>query len=441
MQPLEFEIRRAQPSDADAIAVAHRESIRSIGPRFYPASIVDDWAAGLTSDVYIKAMQGGEVFFIAAAEVDGEPAVLGFATHRIDDGRHGTSVYVRGVAARRGIGSALFRVAEAHAIAGGAPSIQIEASLAGVEFYKVHGFEEIARGETRLRSGRPIGCVFMRKTLTKALPRASGEAAVRGTRLYYEVAGAGPPVVLVSGGGTLDRRQWDDQFDALAAQYLVIRYDIRGIGRSARPTGGFSHHEDLRALLEFLGIERAVVCGVSFGAAIACDFALDHGNMTAGLVLGATALSSDKSQSVEGVLTLTALAKKEGLERAIDLITGMPSFVSPGSQSARRRMREIYLENRDVFESGFPLVTLWQPTRPPATERLPAINTPVLIVAGENDFPGTAAAANRLACTIAGARKVVIAGAAHMVNMDAGAEFTRVLLAFLRDAYRGSRSS
>src|SRR4029077_5191472 len=112
-----------------------------------------------------------------------------------------------------------------------------------------------------------------------------GEADVNGTRLHYEIAGTGSPLVLVSGGGTLDRRQWDDQFDVLATRFRVVRYDIRGIGRSARPTAEFSHHEDLRALLAFLNIERAVVCGVSFGAAIAVDFALDHPNLISGIVV------------------------------------------------------------------------------------------------------------------------------------------------------------
>src|SRR5215510_5891523 len=119
----------------------------------------------------------------------------------------------------------------------------------------------------------------------------SGTAAVNGTRIYYEVAGTGPPVVLVSGGGTLDRRQWDDQFDVLSKRFRVIRYDIRGIGRSAQPTAPFSHHEDLRALLDFLHIKRAVVCGVSFGAVIAVDFTLDHADMVSGLVLASPELS------------------------------------------------------------------------------------------------------------------------------------------------------
>lgn len=156
--------RRAQPSDADDIAAAHRDSIRSIGPRFYPAGVVDDWEEGLIGEVYVKAMQSGEAFFIATAEIDSKPAVLGFASaYSIDGSLHGTSVYVRGIAARRGIGSALFRLAEEHAIARGATSIRVEASLAGVDFYKANGFVETGRGETRLMSGRPIACVFMHK--------------------------------------------------------------------------------------------------------------------------------------------------------------------------------------------------------------------------------------------------------------------------------------
>jgi ribosomal protein S18 acetylase RimI-like enzyme len=161
-----FETRKAVPSDAEAIAVAHRDSIRAIGPRFYPPHVVEDWQDGLTADVYVQAMERGEVFFIATGEIDGRPTVLGFASDYVIEGsEHGTSVYVRGAAARRGIGSVLLRRAEAHAIAAGARSIRVEASLAGVEFYRANGFEELARGETHLMSGRPIACVFMRKVL------------------------------------------------------------------------------------------------------------------------------------------------------------------------------------------------------------------------------------------------------------------------------------
>ena len=69
-----------------------------------------------------------------------------------------------------------------------------------------------------------------------------GFAEVNGTRLYYEVAGSGDPVVLVH-AFTLDTRMWNDQFEALAREFRVIRYDARGFGKSARAEAG-------RAVLE-----------------------------------------------------------------------------------------------------------------------------------------------------------------------------------------------
>lgn len=165
----EVHTRRANPQDAEAIAEAHLDSIRSIGPTFYPGDVVEAWGSGLLPDLYVKAMEGGEAFFIATGDLDGKSIVLGFSTHRIDDDQDGASVYVIGRAVRQGIGTALLRLAEEHARAHGAKTIHIQASLAGVEFYKANGFQELGRGEAQLMSGRSMPCVFMRKTLTAGL--------------------------------------------------------------------------------------------------------------------------------------------------------------------------------------------------------------------------------------------------------------------------------
>jgi putative acetyltransferase len=162
---VEIITRRATAQDAEAIALAHLDSIQSIGPAFYPPDVVEAWGAGLTPDIYVKAMAGGEAFFVATGN-PGEPAVLGFSTHRADGGQDGVSVYVRGGAARRGVGTALLRLAEEHARSHGAKTIRIQASLAGVDFYKANGFRETRRGTARLLSGRAMPCVFMRKTLS-----------------------------------------------------------------------------------------------------------------------------------------------------------------------------------------------------------------------------------------------------------------------------------
>jgi len=162
---LEFTIRRAQPDDADDIAAAHLDSIRSIGPQYYPADIVNDWGARVKGALYVEAMGRGEVFFVAVGASDGRTSVLGFSSHGVDGDQHHAGVYVRGAATRSGVGSALLRTAEASAIAAGARSIDLESSLAAVEFYKANGFDEVGRGEHPLWSGRSMACAFMRKLL------------------------------------------------------------------------------------------------------------------------------------------------------------------------------------------------------------------------------------------------------------------------------------
>ena len=146
------------------MAAAHLDSIRSIGARYYPPDVVNDWAARVAGALYRDAMARGEVFFIAVVE-SGGPEVLGFSSYGLDGDKHHAGVYVRGSASRVGVGTALLRAAEEAAIAAGAGSIQLDSSLAAVEFYKANGFEETGRGRHRLWSGRAMDCVFMRKTI------------------------------------------------------------------------------------------------------------------------------------------------------------------------------------------------------------------------------------------------------------------------------------
>jgi putative acetyltransferase len=166
-----IQIRRARLADVDEIAAAHLDSILTIGARYYEPATVSDWCARVNGDLYVKAMAQKEVFFIAIGPVGSKSGVLGFSSHRADgevDGKqHGVAVYVRGQSARQGIGSTLFRTAEAAAVAAGATSIHVDSSLAAVDFYRANGFEEVGRGEHRLWSGRTMACVFMQKTLTQ----------------------------------------------------------------------------------------------------------------------------------------------------------------------------------------------------------------------------------------------------------------------------------
>src|SRR2546422_8471837 len=99
-----FEVRLAKLTDVEAIAAAHLDSIRSIGALYYTPAIVSDWGARVKGDLYVNAMARGEVFYIAVGELGDKAEVLGFSSHRKHGREHRTAVYVRGKAARLGIG-------------------------------------------------------------------------------------------------------------------------------------------------------------------------------------------------------------------------------------------------------------------------------------------------------------------------------------------------
>lgn len=260
-----------------------------------------------------------------------------------------------------------------------------------------------------------------------------GLAQVNGTSLYYEIKGKGFPLVLISGGGVLDRRGWDDQFESFAEYYRVIRYEVRGIGKSARPQKAFSHSQDLYALLKFLGIKRAHFIGLSVGGAIGIDFTLEHPEMVDHLILAASGVSNDAKAgaNLQGLTTLATLTKTEGLERVIQLTLDTPFVISKENAIARERIRKIYLDNHDVFESGFPLYLLWQPVEPAASARLSEIQAQTLVVRGDNDNPAYITLTDKIARGIKGAKVLVISGGTHFINLERPKEFNHAVLEFL----------
>src|SRR4051812_35943116 len=103
----------------------------------------------------------------------------------------------------------------------------------------------------------------------------TGTLDVPGGVLAYDVAGSGPPLVLLH-AGIADRAMWDDVWDDLARSHQVVRYDTRGFGetRITEPTA-YSNRADLVAVLDHLGIEQAALCGVSRSGSIVVDTAIE----------------------------------------------------------------------------------------------------------------------------------------------------------------------
>jgi 3-oxoadipate enol-lactonase len=258
---------------------------------------------------------------------------------------------------------------------------------------------------------------------------ASGFAEVNGTRLYYEALGKGPAVVLIH-GGLNDNRLWDDQMGPLSKSFRVVRFDLRGFGKSPTTTGQYWPTEDLRALLDFLKIEKATVVGLSLGGIVAADFALEHPERVERLVFVGAGLRGDRQPPDEKSMAAYRALANEGPEKYFetflkaDLLAGLRE-----RPQARERMRTLMLDNYKALtylRSG-----LAQAPEPPTIERLGQIKFPTLVIVGSLDSKNLLNIADTLAKGIPGARKLVIPGASHHPPVETPQEFNRALLDFL----------
>lgn len=266
------------------------------------------------------------------------------------------------------------------------------------------------------------------------IPVQSGYVEINGAQIYYEVAGAGHPLVLLH-AGVADSRMWKEQFAAFAPRYQVISYDQRGFGKSAVPSKAFAPHEELAQLFQHLGLSSAYVVGVSYGGKVALDFTLAHPDLVDALVLVAPSISG--SQPEPEVLAFYEAEEEalenEDLDGATELnlrmwVDGPKRQPSEVDSQVRELVREM---QHHAFETVFPENAIELDLEPPASERLGEIQAPTLLIVGDYDIEAKIKQAHWLAGQITNARLNVIAGAAHLVNLEKPAEFNQAVLSFL----------
>jgi pimeloyl-ACP methyl ester carboxylesterase len=264
----------------------------------------------------------------------------------------------------------------------------------------------------------------------------TGYVSSGNAKLYYEVAGEGRPFVMIH-AGVADSCQWNNEFAYFASEWQVVRYDMRGYGKSEPVDGEFSHLSDLTALLDHLGIhEPAVVMGCSMGGGLAMDFALTDPERVRALIMAGSGPSGLKLD----VPTPAKFADAENAYNAGDLdlvaeietqiwFDGMgrtPQQVNP----AMRRLA--YDMNRlDLSHEAKHLGKRVPDASTPAAERLGEVHQPTLIIVGSHDTPYILAAADYMVGRLPSARKAVIEDAAHLSNMDQPDEFKGYVKTFL----------
>lgn len=249
----------------------------------------------------------------------------------------------------------------------------------------------------------------------------TGTISLQGAPLYYEVRGAGTPLILIH-AGVADHRMWDAQWDALADDFRLVRFDLRGYGSSPYPDGAFAYDADVLGLMNFLGIEQAHIAGVSFGGRVALDFALAYPDRVLSLFLGAPSVGgAPTSETVEVFAQKEEDLLAEGkLDAAADLnvrfwVDGprrTPAEVDPAVRQA------VFTMQRAAFESVIPPNVSLISLTPPAYERLADIAVRTLIMIGDADVPSVVEISRIAAATIPNARLEVRENVGHMVTME-----------------------
>ncbi len=260
-------------------------------------------------------------------------------------------------------------------------------------------------------------------------------AAIAGAKLRYERSGKGSAVVLLHPGAG-DLTAWDHVAPELAADHEVIRYDARGFGASDLPSGPFAHHEDLRALLDELGIDQVSLVGLSLGGRTALDFALAFPDRARSLVLANSGISGYPPGDFGRYEVAFEAAKERGdLDEVAEVLTQVwgdgPRRAPPDMDPAvRARIRGWFRHHHERTRS-----VRWEQRLldPPAAQRLAEIQVPVLVVLSELDHGIIREQAECLQRGIAGSELVVVANAAHFVNLERPREFSALVTAFLRE--------
>ena len=257
--------------------------------------------------------------------------------------------------------------------------------------------------------------------------------------LYYEINGAGQPVVLIHGLGS-STRDWEAQVPALSDTYQVITFDLRGHGRSDKPAGPYQMSQyaaDLAGLLGALGLASAHIVGISLGGAVALQLALDFPTLVRSLVLVNTgpALGGTPEQAQAEIARRVGIVQQMGM-RAMGQALAPNLFPKPEHAALREMFVERWAENdAPAYIEATRSMLGWD-----VTARLGEIACPVLIIGSDQDY-GPVAAKEAYRQLLRDARLVVIPDAHHAVNMERPEAFNKVLGGFLAEQAPATETS
>ena len=241
-----------------------------------------------------------------------------------------------------------------------------------------------------------------------------------GVKIWYEARGRGPDVLLTHGYSATSR-MWGPQIRGLADRFRLIVWDIRGHGESHSPEDAAAYSEDesvedMAAILDACGVERAAVGGLSLGGYLSLSFHVRHRERVRALLLFDT---GPGYRNDEGRQKWNRMA--EGYARGLD----EKGLASLGSGTEVRAAQHRSAKGLAAAARG-----ILKQTDARVIDSLPEIRVPTLVLWGERDDPFVKPG-EYMAAKIPGARKVVIAGAGHAANLDQPQAFNAAVGDFL----------
>ncbi|MGF7117145.1 alpha/beta fold hydrolase [Methanobacterium oryzae] len=259
------------------------------------------------------------------------------------------------------------------------------------------------------------------------------EARINGIKLHYIDTGnpEALPVVLIH-GMTFDHRSWNSQIELLKQNYRVIAYDIRGHGKTDVVDGQYTYKmfvDDLITLLDYLEIDKAILCGLSMGGIIAMRTFEKYPDRIKALILCDTRSDADSNETRYWRENSIESIKKEGLGPFAD------EFIELCAPQEFVKFPEELKIIRKTILSSSPLgicgALLAQAARPDMQYLLPQIDVPTLIMIGENDYLTPLALSKIIHENIPGSELKIISEACHISNLENRDEFNKYLLDFL----------
>ena len=254
------------------------------------------------------------------------------------------------------------------------------------------------------------------------------ELMLSGRRLAFDVGeGHGVPLVFLH-AFPFDRRFFADAAQRLSARARTVVPDLRGFGASDLG-GAFALTDladDVAAVLDQLGIERAVVAGISMGGYVALAFADRHPQRLLGLVLCDTKAGPDTAEARSARGEAIALVRSEGVAAYVD--KQLPRLLAASAPAAlQAHVRALAAQRPDAVVAGLEALR----DRPDRRPELARIRCPTLVVVGAEDVLTPPAEAAAMTTAITNAVLIELPGVGHLANLEAPLEFAQAVAGFV----------